>query len=70
MVTGDVANEEIIFLWDELILPLYGASGKFITFAVSYKEAVKRPISHYLDDVIIEKETLCGSILNVFLENL
>ena len=41
--------------WEEVIVPLYGAAGKYIAFKSDSAQNIV-----YIDDVIVEEETLCA----------
>ena len=42
--------------WEEVIVPLYGASGKYIAFMTNYAAGSRV----YIDDVVVEQETGCA----------
>lgn len=55
----EVTDEKTIVAdghWEEVIIPLYGAKGKYITFVSDYNAGNQV----YIDDVVVEKETGCN----------
>lgn len=52
--------------WEEVIVPLYGAKGKYIVFLSEY-DATNQV---YIDDVVVEKETGCNMPTLITTENL
>lgn len=60
-----IASEENNWLWDDIVLPLYGVKGKYITFAVSFDEEGRQTYYTYLDDVFAKKESVCAAPINI-----
>ena len=52
--------------WEEVIVPLYGAKGKYIAFVSDYDA----PNIVYIDDVVVEKETGCNAPTRVLVTDL
>ena len=52
--------------WEEVIVPLYGAKGKYIVFLSEYDASNQV----YIDDVVVEKETGCATPTALTLDTL
>lgn len=53
--------------WEEVVVSLYGAKGKYIAFVTDYP-SMKNVV--YIDDVVVEKETGCNLITGMKLTDL